>query len=152
MSGLHAPKSGPDYVAEYQISPIPWATSSYLSGHRCHRFSTDAEDPALTGSDGTLCPQRDRITTWVMVKNRSTSSNMQVGFTERGLFGPCAGTVTASKNFIVKPMDSVTLTVRVSEIWISGSYQCPYSVCAGLNKCDGREFVVSASHGDIGVW
>lgn len=149
--GLHAPKAGPDYVGEYQISPAPWVTSSYLSGYRCHRFAIDQESPALSSSAGVAYENRVRMTTWVMVKNLSTSSNIQVAFTSYGLCGVVAGTVTSSHNFVVQHGDSVSLTARTNEIWLSGGYACPYSLIAGLNNCDGRDFVLSGSHGDIGV-
>ena len=140
--GLDIPKCGVDFVPEYQISALPWVTSSTVSGYKRHRFSTTEEDPPLTGSDGELIHRWDRVTKWIIVKNNS-SLNLSVGFTPRGL--------TTSSNYIVLgDNESFSADLRIKEIWLSGSGNT-YQIVAGLTRCNANGYELTGSNGDIGV-
>lgn len=117
MSIMQPPRSGPNFVAEYQVSSLPYVTSStVLFGETKH-----IEFPY--------------VTSWITLQNIS-SSNVNFGFTERGL--------TTSNFYTVLPSGSINeIHLRVKDLFITapdtgttGSYQ----LLAGLTMVRRMDF------------
>lgn len=126
---LNQPVQGEYYTSAYQISPVPYVTSSTLALGQLKeiRFS--------------------HITRTIHVKNTSAGTAMAVGFTENGL-----RTATANY-FILSGSESYTGEMRMSSLWLSGSVGSPtFTVLAGLTLIPtGSMLHLTASNGYSGV-
>jgi hypothetical protein len=114
---LDNPRSGLGYAAEFQSSALPWVTSSTA--------------PAV-GSPIRL--DFPKITRAITISNRDTSSNtLSFGFTR-------AGVVSTGKKYVLNAGQSITVEMRVKELWLQGETGTPnYSVIAGLTNISARE-------------
>lgn len=109
------PKGGLGYAAEFQSSALPFVTSS--------------QAPA---SGSPVRVDFPKVTRFITVSNSdATATNtMSFGFTRNGL-------VLSGNKFIVRGGQSITLELRVRELWIQGEAASPaYSLLAGLTNID----------------
>lgn len=96
-------KPGLGNTPSYQVSGIPWVSSSVVNGEWALSFPN--------------------VTKFVTISNGNTSGNLKVGFSSNGL---------ADSNYmLVPPGEAVTLEVKVTEIYLDGS-SVSASVAAGL--------------------
>lgn len=111
---LDNPKGGMGYAAEFQSSALPWVTSSVA--------------PAAGSPVRFDFP---KITRFITVANLATATNtLSFGFTR-------AGVVSTSNKYTLGPNQSITLELRVKELWLQGENGTPsYSICAGLTNID----------------
>lgn len=105
-------RAGFNSVNEYQVSSLPWVTSSTITGLKYHRFPW--------------------VTKYFVFKN-SGNNLMKISFSETGL--------STSNYFPVDPTGSLRLDVRIKEIFLSGAGGEEYSLFAGLTTIDEREGV-----------
>ena len=85
---------GQGSVAEYQVSSVPWVTSSTISGIVQYTW------PSLSR--------------FFVIKNSSGSNSIKVGFTNLGI-------VSSSNNFPVGANESFTGDFRLKTLFVSGS-------------------------------
>ena len=110
---LDNPKGGIGYAAEFQSSALPFVTSSTA--------------PAA----GT--PVRfdfPKVSRFITVSNRDATfaNSMSFGFTRSGV-------VSTNNKYVLMGGQSVTLELRVRELWLQGEGGTPaYSLCAGLTN------------------
>ena len=165
------PGSGLNSVAEYQVSGIPFLTSS---------------NGAEVGATTPVKVEFPRVTRWIEVTpfSNSSANYLKLGFTSNGVLG--RGAVTASvgigeydsngnekhatvkptpsayeqsataRNFLVIPAASTTPTIRLevacTEIFfLTDSSTCGFSVMAGLTGIPRRQLTLTGSAGDYGV-
>jgi hypothetical protein len=96
-------KPGLGHTPSYQVSGQPWVSGSVVNGEWALSFPS--------------------VTRFVTVSNGNTTGNLKVAFSSNGL----AGT-----NYMIVPAgESVTLEVKVTEIYLDGS-SVTASVAAGL--------------------
>lgn len=114
---LDNPRGGIGYAAEFQSSALPWVTSSVA--------------PGAGSPQGYSFP---KVTRFVCVSCLGASSgSLSFGFTYNGV-------KTSSNKYILNGGQSVTLEVRVKELWLQGETGTPaFSVCAGLTTVDARD-------------
>jgi len=104
---LGNPKSGFGMVPEYQVSALPWITASTLPvGGVVHRFPW--------------------ATQYFTLQNDSASV-INVGFSP---------SVTGSKYFPVGVSGSLSLDVRIVNLYLTGTAGSQYSLFAGLTTID----------------
>lgn len=108
------PKGGIGYAAEFQSAALPFVTSSTA--------------PAA----GT--PVRfdfPKVSRFITVSNRDTAANtLSFGFTRSGV-------VSTNNKYILNAGQTVTLELRVRELWLQGETGTPaFSMCAGLTNID----------------
>lgn len=134
---LKYPNSGPNWTSEYMMSPTPWVTSSVCNGVRRIEFS----DPLVPHVSSTLF---NYVTKWIVVSNESTNV-LRVGFTEYGL-------MTGSKYIELELDEALSVDLRCSELWISGSGNS-FQIIAGLTGITAydEEFPLTSSKGYPGV-
>lgn len=109
------PKSGLNLVAEYQSSALPFVTSSTA--------------PASGSPVRISFPKISRSVT-ISNRDSAVSASLSFGFTR-------AGVVSTNNKYILNGGQSVTLELRVKEIWLQGEVTTPaYSLCAGLTNID----------------
>ena len=129
---LNWPEAGIKSVGEYQVSAIPFVTSSTLTAAETREVSFP------------------RFTKFVIVRNQDANKVMQVGFTENGVqANPAANT-----NFIkLKAGESITAEVRVKSLFLSSSDGTPsFEVFAGLTDILPKQFMtLTGSNGFGGV-
>lgn len=112
---LDNPKGGIGYAAEFQSSALPFVTSSTAP---------------TSGS-----PVRfdfPKVSRFITVANRdmAVSGTMSFGFTR-------AGVVSTGNKYVLNGGQSITLELRVRELWLQGeSSTPPYSLCVGLTNID----------------
>ena len=129
--GLTHPHSSINYATEFQISAIPWLTSSTV--------------PAGSTSEYTFpC-----VTKWLTVKNNTAGSVAAVGVTLNGV-------EKTSNFFYLIAGESVSLDWRVVRMFVSSSSGSPnVSVIAGLTTIEKKYadalFHLSSSYGQSGV-
>ena len=106
------PKGGIGYAAEFQSSALPWVTSSVA--------------PAAGSPVRFDFP---KVTRFIMCTNRdSGSTSLSLGFTRNGV-------VNSNNKFILMASQSISLEVRVKELWLQGESGTPvYSLFAGLTN------------------
>lgn len=129
---LNYPVINEGYVPAYQMSAVPYVTSSLISAGQVHMISF---------------PQ---VTRFFNVQNVGTvaTDNLAVSFTQNGL-------VPANSNyFSIGQGVSFRDELRTTQLFIScssGTNVC-YQVIAGLTNISDRQFlVVTASNGHAGV-
>lgn len=129
MSFVSAPYMGEGYTPAYQLSGIPWVTSSVvaLGEIQEHTFP--------------------HVTRFFTVMNKTSGSIIAVGFTRNGLL-PVSGNF-----FYLSGSEQTTTELKVDRLFISGAAGASeYSLLAGLTSIPRRNFgVVTASAGYEGV-
>jgi hypothetical protein len=122
---LNNPTPGPNSVAEYQVSAIPWVSSS--SG--------------LTGIQRFSFPF---VSSFLVIKNTSAAGNISVGFTYAGVGG--------ANGFSLAPNESFAGELRVNQLFVSGSATYNVGIIAGLTTILAKDFpILTASAGFQGV-
>jgi hypothetical protein len=107
-------RSGPNNVAEYMASGLPWSTSSNAS-----TTPMRYDFPFVTNN--------------ITLTNISGATNLWVGYTQFGVQG--------SNKHVVPPGATVTLNYRVKTLYIrSSAGTVDYSLSAGLTMIDVRNF------------
>ena len=127
----HWPKSaGPNYVPAYQVSGVPYVTSSL-------------QNLGANGSLSTTVKQVDfpYATRFFFVENHGPVP-MRVGFTENGVNGKGSGDV--SNYFIVAASgSSPRLEIRCKSLFLRAEYaKTAFSITAGLSGVDAGDFPV----------
>jgi hypothetical protein len=116
---LKWPNVGANWVPEFQISSIPWATSSLIFPDEVHSYSFY------------------RVTRFINVVNNSANP-LRVSYTKNGVND-------AVSNFTIVPAgEQLNEELKLIELHIqgSGSGNTEYSVLAGITGCDPRQYVV----------
>ena len=129
---LKHPRPHHGHASEYQVSGIPYVTSSNAPG---------------SGSDPYRIPF-PRVTQFVTI-NVFGSHDVHVGFTENGVKAP----ETANYFVVESGAPATTIPVRCKELWVRSDNVAVsgVSVCAGLTGCP--EFLVlTGSGGPHGDW
>lgn len=128
---LNNPAWGEGYVPAYQMSAMPYVTSSNVT------LGTTKEI------------NFKYVTKYLIIKNTSPAANvLAVGFTQNGM-------LTGNSNFfIVSGSESFSCDVRTSKVVISGSSgaSTTFSLIAGLTNIPVSNFLaVTGSNGFSGV-
>lgn len=114
---LGNPKSGFAYVPEYQVSALPWVTSSTVPVDGViHRFPW--------------------ATQYFVVQNDS-ANQIKIGFSP---------SVSGSKYFPIGVSGSLALDVRIIDLYITGTAGSQYSLFAGLTTIDRNVSPVLSVH------
>ena len=124
------PKAGLGNVGNYQVSGIPWATSSLT---------------APSTSSAPLQVSFPSITKFIVVKNVATGSvKVRVGFSANGVKG--------SNYFLLDKDESFQGDIKVSSIYLlsNNGTQVPVSIVAGLTGIDSGQLYNNWS-GSAGV-
>lgn len=112
---LDNPKGGIGYAAEFQSSALPYVTSS--------------TSPAAGSPVNYSLPKVTRFLT-IVNRDAAFSSSLSFGFTR-------AGVVSTNNKYMLMGGQSVTLELRVRDLWLQGETGTPpYSLCAGLTNVD----------------
>lgn len=119
-------RSGPNNVAEYQASGLPWVTASVA----------------------TTTPRRidfPYVTNQITFK--ATGTDVRFGFTQNGVNGSNYFTLAASQ--------SLTMDVRTKQLWVmANSGSADFQLFAGLTMIDAKNFPVltgSAVHNSASI-
>ena len=105
-------EAGLGSVASYQVSGVPWVTSSL------------AVPPSTSGVASLSFPQ---VTKFVTIKNE-TSNLVKVAFSENGL-------LYSNNFFVLGDKETINLDVRVSKLFFRGSSSASsLTVVAGLTS------------------
>lgn len=128
---LSNPVLGEGYVPAYQISGVPYVTSSNVTLGATREISFNT------------------VTKFVTVKNTGASTNViAVGFTQNGM-------LPANSNFFaLSGSEAFSGELRTSKIFISGSSGAttPFTLVAGLTNIPIKNFLtVTGSNGFSGV-
>ena len=111
---LNNPQAGPNFTAEYSVSPIPWLTAStVVNTVKTHEF--------------------DYLTKYVTVKNTNNTSStgdLDVAFTYNGF--------TTSHFIRLIPGESIDLDLRLRRIFVSSSVATSYTMLAGMTGIPSR--------------
>lgn len=109
------PKGGIGYAAEFQSSALPFVTSS---------TSPAAGSPVRFDFP--------KVSRFITITNRdgTITNTLSFGFTR-------AGVVSTSNKYILGGGQSITLELRVRELWLQGETGTPaFSMCVGLTNID----------------
>jgi len=114
--------AGAGHVPEYLISGIPYVTSSIIAA-------------SVSGSIQMI--QFPTVSREVVIKNNTASTEISVGFSSNGL-------TKTGNYFTVDGGDSVTLPIRVVDLYISNSLgaSIAYEVIGSLTTIERRNFPV----------
>ncbi len=114
---LNNPIAGFGHAAEFQSSALPWMTSSTA--------------PAAGSPVRFDFP---KITRFITVTNLAATTNtLSFGFTRNGI-------VSSSNKYIVGPAQTITVDLRVRNIFIQGENGTPsYNLLAGLTNVPASE-------------
>ena len=126
---LDNPKSGMGVAHEYSSSGLPYVVS--------------ATAPAAGSPVEYRFP---KVTRFITISNRdaTASNSMSFGFTRAGVIG-------ATNKFFLMGNQSITLELRVRDLWVQGEGGTPaYSMCAGLTNIDRINMPVLT--GSAGGW
>ena len=137
---------GPNFVGSYQLSGVPYVTSS-------------ATDEVTSAGVGISFPN---VTRWVEVRNNG-SKDLRVGFTLNGVLG-VGGSVSGSSdeatanhsNYFILPAVSGSTTrweARCTQMWFAtATGESAFSVAAGLTGVIPRQYpILTGSNGFVGV-
>ena len=127
---LQYPKVNENYVPAYQISAMPFVTSSNV---------------ALGATTEISFPT---VTRFVSVKNNTATTQIAVGFTANGMLA------AKSNCYFLSGSESFNVDVKTSKLFISGSsgVSANFSVLAGLTGIELSQFMtVTGSNGFGGV-
>lgn len=129
MSTFNYVKPGLSNAGSYQVSGIPWASSS-LTAPASGSTPLEISFPLVTKS--------------VIVKNTSPSGDLRVGFSENG--------VTNSNYFILSGGESFAADLRVSKLFLLSDSGTPKtaSVIVGLTNIPASDLANNWS-GSLGV-
>ncbi len=106
------PKTGIGYAAEFQSSALPWVTSS-----------------AAPASGSPVRFDFPKVTRFITVVNLG-GSTLSFGFTR-------AGVVSTNNKYVLSGSQTVTVEVRVKNLWLQGEGGTPaFSLFAGLTNVD----------------
>lgn len=109
------PKGGIGYAAEFQSSALPFVTSSTA--------------PAVGSPVRFDFPKVSRFIT-ITNRDATPANSMSFGFTR-------AGVVSSNNKYMLMGGQSITLELRVRELWLQGEASTPaYSMCVGLTNID----------------
>lgn len=112
---LNDPRSGPNNVAEYMVSAIPFVTCSTLSAATIVEVKFPYVTRFFTIKNGT---------------NTALSSSMSVGFTSRGLNAASGG-----HYFTLESGESFSGELRCKSLFLSSAFSTPkYEIIAGLTR------------------
>ena len=127
-------KPGHNSAAEYQVSGVPYVTSSAATE---------------VGTSTAVRVRFPYVTRWVTVASLDAAAgdNLYVGFTENGV----KSNPTANRFVVIAGSTTPRLEVRCKELWfLAAASTTGFSVMAGLTNA--KEFpVVSGSNGFVGV-
>ena len=129
---MNWPSNGEYYSPAYQVSALPYLSSSIISRGEVHKYTFPY------------------VTKFINVANRGSLSTDKIclSFTERGL-SPSVG------NFITLDQgDTVSHEVRTTELYISGSAgsMVDYQIFCGLTTIPAKNFLIlTGSNGHPGV-
>ena len=113
------PKAGPNDVASYSISGVPWVTGSVMPATAIVQYSF----PAVT---------RDLV-----VRNTTASTTLAVGFSANGMKS------VFRKFFTLTGVQELKLELRVKDLFLSASQGVPtVEVVAGLTQIMYPDFPV----------
>lgn len=117
---LNNPQGGLGYAAEFQSSALPFVTSSTA--------------PAAGSPIRFNFP---KISRFITITNRDTTTNtLSFGFTR-------AGIVSTNNKYILNAGQSITLELRIKELYLQGEVGTPpYSLCVGLTNIDARNMPI----------
>lgn len=127
---MNYPVWGEGYVPAYQVSSVPYVTSSTLSNGEIKTIEFGS------------------VSKFLIIRNMgATSTAIAVGFTRAGL------TQAKSNYFILSGSESFSAEIRTDRIFLSGSVSSTtFSVVAGLTAIPARSFtVLTESNGYPGV-
>ena len=128
---LNNPVLGEGYVPAYQISAVPFVTSSNVSLGEIREIRFDF------------------VTRFFTVKNTGASTNViSIGFTQNGMSS------TRSNFFTLSGSEAFSGEIRTSALFISGSAGAttPFTLVAGLTNIPVKNFLtVTGSNGYSGV-
>jgi hypothetical protein len=126
---LSTPVLGEGFVPAYQISPVPFLTSSQVTLGEIKRYSFPTVARTLS------------------IKNNTAGTTIAVGFTNNGLSS------TNANFFTLSGSESFAGEYRTSEIFISGSSgTASFQLIVGLTDIPVKNFlVVTGSNGYTGV-
>ena len=114
---LNHPKSGLNLAAEFQVSALPYVTSSQVP----------------TYNTGFLEIQFPKVTKFITVTNLDGSKLLRIAFAANGLKNLDGN----GHHFKVLPSSTVTLDLRVKSLWLaSETGPANVSICAGLTNVD----------------
>jgi hypothetical protein len=104
------PSAGEGHVPAYQVSAVPFVTSSTLAANQTQRIDFGF------------------LTRFLLVKNNTVATTkLAVGFTANGM-KPAMGNF-----FILSGSESMNVDIRVTSVYLSSSQGLPgYSLIAGL--------------------
>jgi hypothetical protein len=135
--------SGPNFVPSYQMSGIPYVTSSAAD-----------EVPSAADVSPTVRPVSitfPQVTRFFVVKAFGTA-NLRVGFSENGVQDPAGslgtGDATHRNYFLIDKdqIEGVRLEVRCTELYFlsdgSTGVESSFSVLAGLTGIDAGQFPI----------
>lgn len=129
MSFVSAPYMGEGYVPAYQLSGIPWVTSSAITLGEIQEHTFP------------------HVTRFFTIMNKTSGSVIAVGFTWNGLL-PVSGNF-----FYLSGSEQITPELKVDRLFVSGVVgTSQYNIVAGLTSIPRRNFAtVTASAGYEGV-
>lgn len=129
---LKWPNVGPNFVPEFQISSLPWATSSQVTPGQAEAWKFY------------------RVTRFITVVNAATGSAnvLKVGFTANG--------VNDENYILIPPGEQLSDELKLTQLHIKGDAGAvgptQYSILAGITGCDPRQYpVLTGSVGFEGV-
>ncbi len=128
----YTPQSGLGSVGSYQISGIPWASSSVAPS-----FSADPSVPTKIDFP--------YVTRFIVVKNiNPTNANLRVGFSANG--------ITTDNYFLLGKGESFEGSLRITQLYLiaDGASPVSASVIVGLTGIDASNLLNSWS-GSAGV-
>ena len=119
VAGQYQPRPGLGHAPSYQVSSIPYVSSSYV-------VPPTGDEPVKVSFD--------RVTNFVLVKNTG-SPNIQWGFSTVGVTG------SVDNNFVVLATDeSLSLDIRVKDIFlVSAAAVGEATIIAGLTGIERSE-------------
>ena len=141
---LNWPKSGRGHAPAYQISGIPYVTSS--------------ADNEVRGHDSATEPIHIRfpfVTKWFSIRCTDISRPLRVGFTRNGVYGPTSG------SYMVLPKEGSTqdnpirFDMAVTDLFFTSDNQTvatDFAIIAGLTNIPREDFyTITGSNGFEGV-
>ena len=136
--GIHWAEPGYKAVGEYQVSGIPYVTSSVLADEETRQVSFP------------------RVTRSIIVRNANTGSSattMAVGFTENGIK---ANPVSSTNYIQLDSGESLSIDLRIKDLFLSNSTSdsntIQFEVLAGLTDISREKmFPLTGSSGFQGV-
>lgn len=136
--GIHWAEPGYKAVGEYQLSGVPYVTSSILANTETRQISFP------------------RVTRSIIVRNANTGSSattMAVGFTENGIK---ANPVSSTNYIQLDSGESLSIDLRIKDLFLSNSTSdsntIQFEVLAGLTDISREKmFPLTGSSGFQGV-